>query len=160
MNLRSLVNCRAWHLNCAVLIVQAPPFLPAALPAPYSGRPRLRLHFIMHRNGESTVKCSLLSLKQLPSPANKEKPTSPPLSGGQNEQREYENHMDSFSLHPWHRTRHLGKGQCLAQYTRCHFCPNTHLFRETFTCPFCSAISWESKFWHNEFLLPKIICSI
>lgn len=128
MHLRSLVNCRAWHLNGAMLIVEAPPSL--------SSPPPLEGQFLMQAEA-SLFNAAWRWVKGQTRPMKSEAITfscrwsisvSPPewRTG-------CADHMAGFSLHPWLASQgHLGKGQHLAQGTHSHFCPSTHLFLETY----------------------------
>lgn len=151
MNLRSLVNCRAWHLNCAMLIAQAPPFSPP----PSTRRPLLMPHFIMQHDGESRVKINLLSLKQLPSPADKEKPKAEWRAEWAERLQEPYGQLQLVSL-MWRRAP--GQRPMLGAVR-----PQPFLAKRSSisgNLPALSGwLSWDSKFWH-ESLLSQIICSI
>lgn len=59
------------HVDSSGTTLALPPYPPSS-----TRRPLLMPHFIMQHDGESRSKTGLLSLKQLPSPADKEKPKS------------------------------------------------------------------------------------
>jgi hypothetical protein len=144
MTLRSLVNYRAWHLNRAGLIIQAPSFPSALSATPTSRDPRLVLHHKMQRGDEHRDK-SVCAVWRNYLPLHV---SSCPLL---HLWVETESHMVSFTLHPWHRGNTGSRPRLGMQSTCSCFLTRVH----------SAALSgWPSKLWHHEFLLPRITCLI
>lgn len=120
-------------------------------PSPFTRRPLWMLHFIMQRDGKSGVKLSLLNRKQLPSPADKGKPSSEWRAEWAERLREPYGQLQLVPLTPrqvpgWRPV--LGTvppEPFLAKYSSI----SGHL------SALSGRLSWDSNFWHHEFLLSK-----
>lgn len=150
----SLITYKLQRLTCQLCHVHSSgTTLPASprSPSPFTRRPLLMLHFIMQHDGKSGVKLSLLSRKQLPSPADKGKPSSEWRAEWAERLREPYGQLQlvpltSLWVPGWRPV--LGTvppEPFLAKYSSI-----------SGNLPALSGwLSWESKSWHHEFLLSK-----